>query len=59
MSVVTTQPETVTSGLSTSNAGLLGRGLPDYPRDGAAMDGSGRIRRGDVMGIPGIHRWTS
>jgi PAS domain-containing protein len=45
MSVVTTQPEMVTSGLSTSNAGLLDGRLPDYPRDGAGMDGSGRIER--------------
>jgi hypothetical protein len=45
MSVVTTQPEMVTSVLSTSNAGLLGGGLPDYPRDVAGIDGSGRIER--------------
>jgi hypothetical protein len=45
MSVVTTQPEMVTSVLSTSSAGLLGGGLPDYPREGAGMDGSGRIER--------------
>lgn len=45
MSVVTTQPEMVTPGPSTSNAGLLGGSLPDYPRDGAGMDGSGRIER--------------
>lgn len=34
----------VTSVLSTSSAGLLG-GLPDYPRDGAGIDASGRIER--------------
>jgi PAS domain-containing protein len=45
MSVVTAQPEMVTSVPSTSNAGLLGGGLPDYPRDGAGIDGSGRIER--------------
>ena len=58
MSVVTTQPEMVTSVLSTSNAGLLGGGLPDYPRDGAGMDASARIERRRNRG-PGIHRWTS
>ena len=45
MSVVTTQPEMVTSVPSTSNAGLLDGGLADYPRDGAGIDGSGRIER--------------
>jgi hypothetical protein len=44
MSVVSTQPEMVTSVLSTSKR-LLDRGLADYPRDGAGMDGSGRIER--------------
>jgi len=58
MSVVTAQPETVTSVPSTSNAGLLGGGLPDYARDGAGIDGSGRIER-RRNGDPGIHRWTS
>ena len=45
MSVVTTQPEMVTSVPSTSNAGLLDGGLADYPRDGAGIDGSVRIER--------------
>jgi hypothetical protein len=45
MSVATTQPEMVTSVLSTSNAGLVGGGLPDYPCDGAGIDGSGCIER--------------
>ena len=45
MSVVTTQPEMVTSVPSTSNARLPAGGLSDYPRDGAGMDGSGRIER--------------
>jgi hypothetical protein len=45
MSVVTTQPEMVTSVPSTSNAGLLDGGLADYPRDGAGIDSSGRIER--------------
>jgi hypothetical protein len=58
MSVVTAQPGMVTSVPSTSNAGLLGGGLPDYPRDGAGIDGSGRIER-RRNGDPGIHRWTS
>jgi hypothetical protein len=58
MSVVTTQPEMVTSVPSTSNAGLVDGGLADYPRDGAGIDGSGRLS-GGVIGGPGIHRWTS
>jgi hypothetical protein len=45
VSVVTTQPEMVTSVPSTSNAGLLDGGLADYPRDGAGIDGSVRIER--------------
>jgi hypothetical protein len=45
MSVVTTQAEMVTSVVSTSNAGLLGGGLPDHPRDSTRMDGSAPIER--------------
>ena len=45
MSVVTTQPEMVTSVPSTPNAGLLDGGSADCPRDGAGIDGSGRIER--------------
>ena len=45
MSVVTPQPEMVTSVPSTSNAGLVDGGLADYPRDGAGIDGSVRIER--------------
>ena len=45
MSVVTTQPEMLTSVPSTSNAWLLAGGSQDYPRDGAGMDGSRRIER--------------
>jgi PAS domain S-box-containing protein len=45
MSVVTTQPEMLTSVPSTSNAWLRAGGSPDYPRDGGGMDGSRRIER--------------
>jgi PAS domain-containing protein len=45
MSVVTTQPEMVTSAPSTANARLLGGGVDDCPRDGAGIDGSPRIER--------------
>ena len=45
MSVVTTQREMVTSVPSMSNAQLPAGGLSDWPRDGAGMDGSGRIER--------------
>ena len=45
MSVVTTQPEMATSVPSTSNAPSPAGGLPDYPREGAGMDGSARIER--------------
>ena len=58
MSVVTTQPEIVTYVPSTSSARLPAGGLSDDPRDGAGMDGSGRIER-RRNGDPGIHRWTS
>src|SRR5271163_3268861 len=45
MSVVTTQPEMLTSVPSTSNARLLGGGSPDFPRDGAGVDGDRRVER--------------
>ena len=45
MSVVTTQPEMLTSVPSMSNARLLGGGSHDYPRDGAGMDGDRRVER--------------
>jgi PAS domain S-box-containing protein len=45
MSVLTTQPEMLTSVPSTSNARLLAGGSHGHPRDGAGMDGSGRIER--------------
>ena len=45
MSVVTTQPEMLTSVPSTSNARLPAGGLHDCPRDGAGMDGDRRIER--------------
>jgi PAS domain S-box-containing protein len=44
MSIVTTQPETLTSGASISNALLVGDS-PDYPHDGAGMEGNRRIER--------------
>ncbi len=44
MSVVTSQPEMVTVP-STSNAPSPAGGFADCPRDGAGMDGSGRIER--------------
>jgi PAS domain S-box-containing protein len=45
MSVVTTQPETVMSVPSMSNAPSLAGVLPDYPCDGADLDGSARVER--------------
>jgi PAS domain S-box-containing protein len=45
MSVMTTQPEMATPMPSTSNAPLAAGRSPDYPHDGAGMDGSGRIER--------------
>ncbi len=45
MSVVTPQPEMVTSVPSTSNARLFGEGSPHYPRDGAGRDGGRRVER--------------
>ncbi len=45
MSVVTTQPEMLTSLSSTSNARLLAGGPHDYPRDSAGMNGTRRIER--------------
>jgi PAS domain S-box-containing protein len=44
MSFVTTQPETLTSVPSTSNARLLA-GAHHYPRDRAGMDGDRRLER--------------
>jgi PAS domain S-box-containing protein len=45
MSVVTTKPEMVTSVTSTLNAPSPAAGFGDYPRDGAGMDGGGRVER--------------
>ena len=45
MSVMTTQPEMLTSVPSTSNERLPVGGLHDCPRDGAGMDDSRRIER--------------
>jgi PAS domain S-box-containing protein len=45
MSVVTTQPEMLTSVPSTSNARLLAGGSHDYPRDTTGMDGDRRVER--------------
>ena len=45
MSIVTTQPEMLTSVPSTSNTRLLGGGSHDYARDGAGMDGGRRVER--------------
>jgi PAS domain S-box-containing protein len=45
MSFVTTQPETLTSVPSTSNARLLAGGAHHYPRDRAGMDGDRRLER--------------
>ncbi len=45
MSVITTPPEMVTSVPSKANAPSPVVGLTDYPRDDAAVDGSGRIER--------------
>ncbi len=45
MSVVTTQPEMLTSAPSTSNARLLAGGSHDYSRDGAGVDGDRRVER--------------
>ena len=45
MSVVTTQPEMLTSVPSTSNARLLSEDSHGYPHDGAGMGGSQRVER--------------
>src|SRR5271155_3137533 len=45
MSVVTTQPEMLTSEPSTSNARLLAGGSHGYPRDGAGIGGDRRVER--------------
>ncbi len=45
MSVVTTQPEILTSVSSTSNARLLAGGPRDYSRDSAGVDLNRRIER--------------
>jgi PAS domain S-box-containing protein len=45
MSVVTTQPEMLTSAPSIPNARLLAGGSHGQPRDGAGMDGGRRIER--------------
>jgi PAS domain S-box-containing protein len=45
MSVVTTQPEMLTSVPSTSPAWLGAGGSDDYPRDGAGMGGGRRVER--------------
>ena len=45
MSVMTTQPELLTSAPSTSSAGLLGGGVADCPRNGVGRYGSGRVER--------------
>jgi PAS domain-containing protein len=45
MSFVTTQPETLTSVPSISNARLRGGGLHDCPRDGAGRGGNRRTER--------------
>jgi PAS domain-containing protein len=45
MSIVTTEPEVLTSVPSTSNGWLLAGDSHDYPPDRAGMDGSPRIER--------------
>src|SRR5271166_1274429 len=45
MSVVTTQPEMLTSVPSASNGWWPAGGSQDYPRDGAGIDGGQRIER--------------
>ena len=45
MSVVTTQPEMLTSVPSTSNARLRAGGSHGHPGDGAGMDGGRRVER--------------
>ena len=45
MSVVTTQPEMLTSVPSRSNPQLLAGSSHGYPRDGAGMDGGRRVER--------------
>ena len=57
MSVVTTQPEMLTSVPSMADARLLAGGSHDYP-DGAGMGGDRRVER-RRNGGPVIHRWTS
>ena len=45
MSIVTTQPEVLTSVPSTSNGWLLAGGSADHPRDGAGIDGGRLVER--------------
>jgi PAS domain S-box-containing protein len=45
MSIVTIQPEMLTSAPATPNARLLAGDSPEYPRDGAGMDGNLRVER--------------
>src|SRR5277367_169500 len=45
MSVVTTQPEILTSVPTTSKASLLASGLNRFPRDGTGVDASRPIER--------------
>jgi PAS domain S-box-containing protein len=45
MSVVTTQPEMLTSVPSMSNGWWPAGGSQDYPRDGAGVDGNRRVER--------------
>ena len=45
MSVVSTQPKMLTSGPSTSKAGLLAGGSHDRAREGAGMGGDRRVER--------------
>jgi PAS domain S-box-containing protein len=52
MSVMTRQPAIAPAVPSKSNAPPPVAGLPDQPRDGADMDGSGRIER-RRNGVPG------
>jgi PAS domain S-box-containing protein len=52
MLIGTTQPETLTSGASTSNALLVGDSR-DYPHDGAGRDGNRRIERRRNGGFSG------
>ena len=52
MSVVTTQPGMAAAVSCASNPRLLGGGVPDYPRDGAGVDGGARVE-GRRSGGPG------